>query len=463
MIVIGGGATGAGAALALATSHNLRVGIVNSTDFGGGTSSLYPSCFLMWGGYPYLVHPDGMGGMGADAGLSMGELDASQVDVLKSAAPHAFPGLDIIHSSPHVEYTDPFGLVDDAGLALELNLAARDVGGSELRSYTCVEKVDVVPDSHVTLTCRDVLTQSPVSLKAGCVVNAAGPGANAIASMFSLDSAGDVVAPVGSFHAIVKVPDGGRHGEGKGKGWIDSSAGADGVLFAFPWRLGLAGGEPGYAYWLVGTTRAYDVEHLCPRVDAEIVEEVIGRMAEPLARDGVVDLSGGKVTSAWSAFRPLTKEGAEQGAQVSDHTIRADRDNRVVHVGGGKWTHCLLMADEVAACVVDTFFAGGSGGRTRDTQPLVIPPSPIHGITEDTMYSDAAVDVYLQSGARHAIDVFARRTRGLVTDPEFFVSTREDDVVRVAQRVAGNLGGVAWDRQVEDVLDAAHHLLPHRQ
>lgn len=361
LVVIGGGATGAGVAVD-AASRGYAVLLLERSDFGAGTSSR--STKLAHGGVRYLRQ--GHIGLVRDAlrergrlrrnaphlvhdlpfvlpcygrwettyyglGLTAYDLLAGKERFGRSAVVSAgevrrrLPTVRADGLRGGVVYHD--GQFDDSRLLIHLVRTAADLGATVL-NYAPVTGLTRSSGGRVDgAIVRDAEGGSEWRGAARVVVNAAGPFCDAVRRLADPSAPPLVAASQGSHvvldrsflpgsHALL-VP---RTPDGR-------------VLFAIPW----------HGHTLVGTTDVplADVPAE-PRPAADEVDFLLETAGRYLARaPGRAD-----VLSTFAGVRPLVQAGGKSTAALSrDHTIRVDGPG-LVTITGGKWTTYRRMAEE---------------------------------------------------------------------------------------------------------------------
>ncbi|HEX7323934.1 MAG TPA: FAD-dependent oxidoreductase [Rhodanobacteraceae bacterium] len=386
LLVIGGGATGAGVALD-AAARGLSVALVERGDFAGGTSSR--STKLVHGGVryleaavtqldraqfrlvrealaeravllaiaPHLVHPlrtvvpvyawrealfyraglwlydraAGRAALGRSRFLSRARMLAS------------FPRLRRRGLKGGVAYWD--GQFDDARMAVTLVLtAARE-------SAVVANRVEVVAlrDDGRRLAgaaVRDVTDGRTFAVHARAVVNATGPGCDAVRRLED-PAAAPLVAPSRGTHLALD-----RTWAAAGDGLLIPRTSDGRVLFLLPWQGGT----------IVGTTDIAAAPSGEPRPTAAEVAYLLGQLGEWLDPPP----EAGDVRASWAGLRPLIGDTAVRTANiVREHHIEVGPKG-LVSIAGGKWTTYRLMAEEtVDRVVADARLAPRSGCRTR--------------------------------------------------------------------------------------------------
>jgi len=490
ILIVGGGATGLGAAVdAAARGH--RVALIEQHDFAKGTSSR--STKLVHGGVrylrqgnislvlealrergrltrnaPHLVHdlafiiPSYKWWEGPFYGVGMKVYDqlAGKLGLKPSRLLSRRETLELI---PTVEpenltggviYHD--GQFDDARLAINLAQTADELGAAVLNYCRCV---DVVKENKLVagVVARDLESGEEFTIRARCVINATGIFVD---DLRQLDERGTkkIVAVSQGIHLVLPksfLP---------GKTAIMVPKTADGrVLFAVPWHDCV----------VVGTTDTPVTNRsLEPRALDEEREFVLSHARRYLTKDP----SDSDVLSIFAGLRPLVKSGdAKHTAALSrDHTILVS-ESGLITITGGKWTTYRKMAEDVIDQAETVAGVEGTRCHTETMQ--------IHGWTQATIRqknlqsygSDAirmaelikaspALSLKLhkalpyQKGevvwhvrhemARTVEDVLARRTRALILNARASIEAAP----LVAALVAAELGfDEAWQaRQVAE-------------
>jgi glycerol-3-phosphate dehydrogenase len=500
--VIGGGATGLGIALD-AAARGFSVVLVESHDFAKGTSSRATK--LVHGGVrylaqgnislvrealhersrllhnaPHLAHPlpfvmpsykvwetpfYGAGlpvydALAGQAGLGKTEFLGREKTLrcLPTVQPRGLKG--------GVKYWD--GQFDDARLALALaRTAARQ--GALLVNYCAATGLVHEGGKVVGLSCEDRETGRSYTLRARCVINAAGvwvdefrqKDGKAIGRVVQ-----PMVAPSQGVHMVVDrsfLP--GEHA-------LLVPRTTDGrVLFAVPW-LGKV---------ILGTTDT-------PRHDLAREPEPFRDEVEFILREAARYLSRAPtradVKSIWVGLRPLVKPPDDDGDDTKglsrEHTVLVSRSG-LVTVTGGKWTTYRAMAEDVlqkcfdaslltrekSGVTADLLLVGGDG-MAQARLPSISDPPGLHayGSEQDAVRSLPGAQVELGGGlseamvrfaARHEYartveDVLGRRSRLLFLD------------ARLAGAMAEPVGAIlvqetGIDPQVKAFVELARHYL----
>lgn len=494
MIIVGGGATGLGAAVD-AAARGYRTLLLEAHDFAKGTSSR--STKLVHGGVRYLAQ--GNIALVYEALQERGRLRRNAPHLV-SALPFVVPGYTwwsnpfygaglLLYSAMAgslgmgfsrlvskrealrlVPTLEPEGLTggvvyfdgqfDDTRLAITLMRTAQDHGAVAL-NYAPVTGLLKEGGKIAGLTARDAETGEELSLRAKVVVNATGVFADAVRRMDE-PGAEALLSPSQGVHLVLDrsfIP--GDHA-------IMIPKTDDGrVLFALPWHNRV----------VVGTTDTpVNETPLEPRPLHEEIEFLLAHAARYLAKDPSPD----DVLSVFVGLRPLVKAGAA-GTTASlsrEHTLAVSPAG-LVTITGGKWTTYRNMAEDTVDRAAQI---GGLPRIASSTRAL-----RLHGYQEQPgaepfgVYGSEANQVKLLLGsqrgwherlhprlpyrvgeaawaARHELartveDVLARRTRALLLDAEASMEAAP----RVAELLAAELGhSPAWAReQVEQYRELA--------
>jgi glycerol-3-phosphate dehydrogenase len=451
MIVIGGGATGAGIAVDACT-RGYRVLLLEQGDFGKGTSSR--STKLIHGGVryleqgnlslvmealkerglllrnaPHLVHNlafvvpnyDWWQAPFYGAGLKLYDLLAGKYGFGSSrilSKQETLDRLPTIRSEDlrgGVVYFD--GQFDDARLLIHLIVTAFEHGGT-LLNYAPVTALSHDAEGYVDgVTASDLETGEIFHARARVVINATGPFSDAVRRLAEPDAA-PMIAPSQGIHLVF------HRDFLAGDHAIMVPHTSDGrVLFAIPW----------HGHTLVGTTDTPVREaHLEPQATEEEIEFILSTAALYLSRPPARE----DILSIFAGIRPLARAGdtARTASLSRDHTIRIE-DSGMVTITGGKWTTYRYMAED---CVNQAATLAGLEERPSVTANLHIHGYyrgagefghlSVHGADASAV---RALDMYepLHSAlpytraevvwaARHEMartveDVLARRTRAL--------------------------------------------------
>eukprot|EP00095_Tigriopus_kingsejongensis_P006863 maker-scaffold6121_size4100-snap-gene-0.1 protein:Tk06863 transcript:maker-scaffold6121_size4100-snap-gene-0.1-mRNA-1 annotation:"fad-dependent oxidoreductase" len=360
--IVGGGATGLGAAVD-AASRGHSVVLVEQADFAKGTSSR--STKLVHGGVrylqqgnvslvlealrergrltknaPHLVHdlsfviPNYSWWEGPFYGIGMkvydrlaGKLGLGASKWLsKEETLERIPTVETKGLGGSVIYHD--GQFDDSRLAVNLAQTAAGLG-AKLANYlkcTGLQKSDGIVSG---IEAEDIETGEKLPIQARCVINATGIFVDELRTKDE-DSAKPMITVSQGIHLVLPkkfLP---------GNSAIMIPKTADGrVLFAVPWHDCV----------VVGTTDTpLSEKSLEPRALASEVEFVMEHAAKYLTKDPKPE----DVLSIFAGLRPLVGagDGSDTAAISRDHTIVVSNSG-LVTVTGGKWTTYRKMAEDV--------------------------------------------------------------------------------------------------------------------
>ena len=384
ILIIGGGATGLGAAVD-AASRGHRVALIEQYDFAKGTSS--KSTKLVHGGVrylrqgnislvlealrergrltrnaPHLVHdlafviPNYSWWEGPFYGVGMkvydqlaGKLGLSPSKMLsKKETLDLIPTVETENLVGGVVYHD--GQFDDSRLAINLAQTAENLGGV-LINY-CEAKGIIKENGSVSgVEVRDTETGSEFCVKAKCVINATGVFVDKI-RLWDDASAQTMVTVSQGIHIVLPkkfLP---------GNAAIMVPKTADGrVLFAVPW----------HDHVVVGTTDTpIDHSSIEPRALSSERDFVMEHAKKYLSSDP----SDSDVLSVFAGLRPLVKAAGTAGtaALSRDHTIVVS-ESGLITITGGKWTTYRKMSEDV---VDQAEMIAGVDNRRCNTEELHI-------------------------------------------------------------------------------------------
>ncbi|TFZ06916.1 glycerol-3-phosphate dehydrogenase/oxidase [Ramlibacter henchirensis] len=465
VLVVGGGATGLGVALD-AAARGFSVALLESHDFGGGTSSRATK--LLHGGVRYLAQGNialvrealhertvllrnaphlaqplafvmpsyklwetpfyGAGlklydALAGRAGLAPTRFlsRAETLQALPTAQPAGLKG--------GVEYWD--GQFDDARLAVTLARTA-EKQGAVLLNYCAVTGLVHEGGRTVGVRCEDRESGRSGEVRGRCVINAAGVWVDHLRQLDGQALGRPVramVAPSQGVHVVVDrkfLP--GRHA-------LMVPKTADGrVLFGVPW-LGKV---------ILGTTDTPRAD--LPREPQPFEEElalILGEAKRYLATAPTLS----DIRSLWVGLRPLVRPNGDDGAATKsisrEHTVLVSRSG-LVTVTGGKWTTYRAMAEDVLErCFAARLLTRAKAGVTTNLKlvggdvaqgaavPVCDPPG-LHGYGSEAPRVQALPGAGAELGgglteamvrfaareeyARTVEDVLARRSRLLFLD-----------------------------------------------
>ncbi|CAJ2510696.1 Uu.00g063210.m01.CDS01 [Anthostomella pinea] len=385
MLVIGGGATGAGVALDAAT-RGLKVAMIERDDFSSGTSS--KSTKLVHGGVRYLEK-------------AVWNLDWNQYQLVREAlkerkyflqtAPHlsswlpimvpldkwwkapyywagckfydflagsegiegsyfmtrsktldAFPMLNQKDLVGSLVYYD--GAHNDSRMNVSLAMTAALYGATVLNH---AEVTGLAKDSNGRLCGATIKDRIPerdgestedINIKAKCIINCTGPFSDAIRKLDD-QNCKEIVAPASGVHVILP----GYFSPAK-MGLIDPSTSDGRVIFFLPWQ----------GNTIAGTTDEPAKITQNPLPDEKSIQWILNEVGHYLSPD--IKVRRGDVLAAWSGLRPLVKDPKATNTEslVRNHLIDIS-DSGLITCAGGKWTTYRQMAEECVDAAINEF------------------------------------------------------------------------------------------------------------
>lgn len=385
LLVIGGGATGAGAALDAAT-RGLKVAVVERDDFSSGTSS--KSTKLVHGGVRYLEK-------------AVWELDYNQYKLVREAlrerkyfldtAPHLSRWLPImlpldkwwkapyywagtkaydflagsegIESSyfltkskaldafPMLKRTDLIGALvyydgahNDSRMNVSLAMTAALYGATVVNH---IEVTGLEKDADGKLCgarVRDLVQErngkkaEEFSIKAKGIINATGPFCDSIRKMDN-PSIKEIVAPSSGVHVVLP-----GYYSPANMGLIDPKTSDGRVIFFLPWQ----------GNTIAGTTDAPTDIAQNPVAGEGEIDWILSEIRHYLAPD--INVRRGDVLAAWSGIRPLVKDPKAKNTEslVRNHLIDFSSSG-LLTCAGGKWTTYRQMAEECVDSAIEHY------------------------------------------------------------------------------------------------------------
>jgi glycerol-3-phosphate dehydrogenase len=459
LLVIGGGASGAGVALE-ASSRGLKTALVERYDFAEGTSSR--STKLIHGGVRYLE-------------IAVKTFDRVQLNLVRDAlheraimlknaphlsrplwlltplykfweAPYYYTGLkmyDLLAGNAHLQpaqyisargtlerfpSVNPRGLkgsvayqdgqFDDARFNVELALTAAQQGAVVLND---MEVTGLLKQNGQLsgAAVRDRLSGREMEVAARVVVNTTGPFSDTIRRMDDPHSPPLLTASSG-IHIVLD------------KKYSPLDAGLlipkteDGrVVFVLPWQGGT----------LVGTTDdpAPIVDH--PRVTEEEIGYVLRQVKPYLG-----EVPREAVRASWSGLRPLvSRPDADTAKLARDHLIQKSAAG-LLTLTGGKWTTYRKMAQDLVNYAIGQFGLEAGPSRTEQIPLLGGQGFELDGVKK-LEQSGFAPDI-----AKHLHQAYGARARV---------------VAQIAADGHGNRLAVEWPIIEAEVIYAVRHEMAH--
>jgi glycerol-3-phosphate dehydrogenase len=400
IIIIGGGATGLGAAVD-AACRGYKTLLVERFDFAKGTSSRATK--LVHGGVRYLaqgniklvrdalkerglllknaphvsskmqfVIPNYTWWSKIYYGIGLKIYDAlsgklglgNTIIVSAKKALEYLPEIETKKLYGAVIYTD--GQFDDARLAINLAQTAVENGAAVL-NYMVVTGL-LKEDKKITgVVCKDTFSEKTYQLKSKVVINATGVFVDDVMNMDKNDG-GNIVAPSQGIHIVIKK----KFFAGERALMVPKTS--DGrVLFAVPW----------HDYVIVGTTdtavNKIDIEPLPLKEEVDFILQNLNQYL-------LADIKSSDVKSVFVGLRPLVKRKGSKNTSLlaRDHTIIIS-DSRLITITGGKWTTYRKMAEEA---INNATLVGNLSKQKSTTTDL-----HIHGYTNEEI-SEQYLKVY---------------------------------------------------------------------
>jgi glycerol-3-phosphate dehydrogenase len=375
ILIIGGGATGAGAALDSA-SRGLKTALIEAQDFSFGTSSR--STKLVHGGVRYLENAvkhfdyqeytlvrDALAerkrflenashlacplplitpvygwfeafyylmGLKLYDMISGTETLGQSRFISQKKALELFPLLKKDNLKGAVLYYD--GQFDDARMNISLILSAIREGAIAL-NYVKAKTLIKENGSVVGVKVRDMLTQEEWPIYAKVVINATGSFADKIRKMDN-ENATDLIEASQGSHLLLP-----ESFSSPKSGLVIPKTKDGRVLFLLPWQ----------GKTLAGTTDHPEQTKDNPKVTKEEVDYILAHISQYFS----IPLKKSDIVATFSGLRPLVKpKEAIKTASISrDHMIEVT-PSKLVTIVGGKWTTYRKMAQDVVDIAVKT-------------------------------------------------------------------------------------------------------------
>ncbi|KDQ62798.1 hypothetical protein JAAARDRAFT_149905 [Jaapia argillacea MUCL 33604] len=405
LLIVGGGATGAGVAVD-AVTRGLRVALVERDDFSAGTSS--KSTKLVHGGVRYLQK-------------AVMELDYEQYKLVKEAlherriflqtapylsnmlpimlpiykywqVPYYWVGCkmyDMLAGKENMETSylmskgkalETFPMLKSQGLvgALVYYDGQHNDSRMNIALIMTAVKYGATVANHTEVTSlhkddngklyaarvRDTLTGREWDVRTRGIVNATGPFSDALLTLDNL-SHKPIVQPSSGVH--ITLP---NYYSPRTMGLLDPSTSDGRVIFFLPWQ----------GTTIAGTTDTRAQVETEPRASEEDIRWILEEVRRYLSPD--IKVRRGDVLSAWSGLRPLVRNPNANSTEglVRNHMIHLSASG-LLTIAGGKWTTYRAMAEETVdeavkafnlhnrvknACLTENVRLVGSDGWTRN-------------------------------------------------------------------------------------------------
>lgn len=376
LLIIGGGATGAGIALD-AVTRGLKVACVERDDFASGTSS--KSTKLVHGGVRYLEK-------------AVWNLDYNQYALVKEAlrerkyfldtAPHLSHWLPImipiqhwwqapyfwagtkfydflagsegietsyfmtrskaLAAFPMLKANDLVGALvyydgahNDSRMNVNIATTAALYGASIVNYLEVTELTKDASGKLCGAVCKDIDAEKngkpsgPIHIRAKGIINATGPFCDAVRKLDD-QSVKEIVAPSSGVHVILP----GYYSPQK-MGLIDPSTSDGRVIFFLPWQ----------GNTIAGTTDTPCEIKQNPQPGEDEIEWILSEIKGYLSPE--INVRRGDVLAAWSGIRPLVKDPNAKNTEslVRNHLVTFS-DSGLLTCAGGKWTTYRQMAED---------------------------------------------------------------------------------------------------------------------
>uniref|UniRef100_A0A914M0U5 Glycerol-3-phosphate dehydrogenase n=1 Tax=Meloidogyne incognita TaxID=6306 RepID=A0A914M0U5_MELIC len=378
ILVIGGGATGAGVALD-AQTRGLKTALVELDDFSSGTSSR--STKLIHGGVRYLQS-------------AIMKLDREQYKMVKEAL---FERANLLEIAPHLSYPLPimlpiyklwqvpyywFGIKmydwvsgkrllknsyfinkekalerfpmlkkeslkgaliyfdgqhNDARMNLAIVLSAIR-NGAKCCNHVAVEQL--IKDESTGKLCaakvKDMITGEHFIVRSKCIVNATGPFTDSIRLMANPETQ-PICCPSAGVHIVLP-----GYYSPANTGLLDPATTDGRVIFFLPWQK----------MTVAGTTDASSEVTFSPKPRNSDIEFILNEIRGYLNKN--ITVRRGDVMSAWSGLRPLVRDPNKSDTKslARNHIIEVADDSGLVTIAGGKWTTYRHMAQETVDAAI---------------------------------------------------------------------------------------------------------------
>ncbi|MBA2393294.1 MAG: glycerol-3-phosphate dehydrogenase/oxidase [Ktedonobacteraceae bacterium] len=467
VIVIGGGVTGAGAALD-AASRGLTVALLEAQDLASGTSSRSGKTFHGGLRYlqqfnfslvrqashernlmvnrlcPHLTHPTpflyplshrgweraymGAGVLLYDLlGGARPEGMPGHRHLLKKTALHEMPALNAERITGAVQYYDV--IFDDARHTLTVARTAAHYGaliGIRLKVTGMLRDGSRV----VGVQAYDTETGQSLEVRGRCVINAAGVWADLVQQL--ADEAQVEIRPAKGVHILVP-----RESIVSSTGFIAPTS--DSVLVVRPWGR----------FWIIGTTDTpWDFERGEPVANATDINYLLSEVNKWLR----TQLTHNDIVGVYAGVRPLiSSKGKKTAALSREHAVLKGPEGLFTIVGG-KYTTYRVMAKDVMDTAIrwlrDQQRIKGYSGHVNNAQS-VTDRTPLLGATGWQILCNLREQLAQRTGLKlQHIEHLLGRYGSLVSEIFDLLTTRPE--------LARPIEGASEYLEVEIVYAASH-------
>ncbi|GFR47463.1 hypothetical protein Agub_g9190 [Astrephomene gubernaculifera] len=440
VLVVGGGATGAGCALD-AVTRGLRTALIEREDFSSGTSS--KSTKLVHGGVRYLekavfqldirqlrlvyeaLHERStMLALAPHlatplpiltpcykwwevpyywAGLKAYDLVAGRRNLVLSRYVAPAEALDMLPTLAARQQEGGGGLkgailyydgqFDDARYNVGLACTAAAAGGVVANYVECKSLIKNPDGKVVGAVVQDRLgSEPPFEVHARVVLNTTGAFVDRLRHMSQGPDTQDIIQPSAGAHVTLPA----YYAGGARSGIIIPKTKDGRVVFMLPFLHGV----------IAGTTDARCPLTPHPTASPQEVEFILGALRDYLD----IQVRPADVLSTWSGIRPLAADPRAKDTQntVRDHVIVEEPDGMIT-VSGGKWTTYRLMAQEAVDAAVAT---GRMPVNVRGCRTERVPLLGAGAEYRHTLAAQLAQDFGPQAQQQQEVAAAAQVTRG---------------------------------------------------
>ncbi|MFC2123800.1 glycerol-3-phosphate dehydrogenase/oxidase [Bacteroidota bacterium] len=475
ILVIGGGATGLGAALD-ATTRKYRTLLLEKYDFAKGTSSKSTKLvhgglrYLAQGNYalvhealverdlllrnaPHLVNDQAFiipfyswsGGYYLNFGLKVYDLLSGKLKLMRSRmlrrneVMDQIPGMKTERLKGGILYYD--GQFDDAKLAINIAKGIVSQGGTVLNYFPVT---GILKENNKVIGVRAIDSESgkEYEIKAHAVINATGVYVDDIIKMDDPENEGMVI-PSQGVHVVVD------RDVFEAEAALVIPKTRDGrVLFAVPWKNKV----------VIGTTdnmvERTSIEPVPTRQEVEFILETAKRYFKktPTLKD---------IKSVFAGLRPLVARKSKnlKTKDISRRHKMIPSDSGLITITGGKWTTYRKMGEEVVSLAAD--MAGLEERKSETvTFSLDLDSSDSPDKEKVKVHQDLDFDENdIRYSAKHEMarkieDFLARRDRALLLDAR----ASGEAAPKVAKIMAEELNkDQSWiEKEIKDYLELAN-------
>lgn len=257
------------------------------------------------------------------------------------------------------------GQQDDARMCLAVALTAARHGATVANHVEVQELLKKKDADGNEVLCgaklRDNLSKKEWTVKAKCIINAAGPFTDSIRKMDD-SKVKEICCPSSGVHIVLP-----GYYSPQQMGLLDPATSDGRVIFFLPWQR----------HTIAGTTDSPCEVTRNPKPTEDEIQFILNEIKHYLNKD--VDVRRGDVLSAWCGIRPLVSDPNKDDTQslARNHIVHVSK-SKLVTIAGGKWTTYRAMAEHTidaaikacdlkpqrAECLTDNLQIEGSHGWT---------------------------------------------------------------------------------------------------